>query len=144
MSDSNNRIQAEVSKQADTALNALLLDPSAHVKVCSYAAEYLKNYLLNVIYERDLLTDMKLDEMRPRLRKVFENVSETPNSAFHTLFRMWTRVRGSMEDKEWLVETEIKHLTPEAVKVLEDLNKKESSPPDLPHKPEQDDHAGSK
>ena len=111
--DLHERIQEkaeETEKRLDEILGLKLQDPEWHERVCEYGASYLEEYLLKVMDEQDLLVDMKIDKMRPRLRRVYEAVQIKPNSAFHVLFRMWTRVKGSMDDKEWLVNIAVKQL----------------------------------
>lgn len=110
MEDIHSRTQKEaeqLQKDLDEILEGALKDPTKHEKLCSIGADYLQEVIFKVMDEQDLLVDMKTDSMKPRLRKIFAAIPPTQNSAFHRLFRMWTRVRGSMEDKDWLMSTEL-------------------------------------
>ncbi len=110
MDDIHTRTQKEaeqLQKELDEILESALKDPSKHEKICSIGADSLQEVMYKVLDEQNLLLDMKIDTMKPRLRKIFETIPPTQNSAFHRLFRMWTRVQGSMEDKDWLMTTEL-------------------------------------
>lgn len=110
MDDIHTRTKKEadrLQKELDDILESALKDPSKHEKLCSIGADYLQEVMNKVLDEQNLLVDMNAQAMKPRLRRIFAAIPPTQNSAFHRLFRMWTRVQGSTEDKQWLMDTEL-------------------------------------